>query len=213
MTLARIGKVHGLRGEVKLELLGRTGELLEGAGRVYLGRSQLDARRVEIESLRGGSPRPLLKLRGVDSQEGARALAGARLFRPRRDFPPPDSGEFYWADLVGLRVLADGEPLGRVEEILETPAFDLLVVKDGAGAASGRAPGVSSEEHLIPFTQAALREVRLDEGVIHVHPPAVWEERRGEPGQAHREPGRAGGGKAKSAPGPGEGTDQEKRRG
>ncbi|MDP3939960.1 MAG: ribosome maturation factor RimM [Deltaproteobacteria bacterium] len=212
MTLARIGKAHGLRGEMKLDLLGRTGELLEGSGRVYLGWSQLDARRIEIESLRGGPPRPLLKLRGVDTPEGARALTGARLFRPRSDFPTPAAGEYYWADLVGLRVLADGQPLGQVEEILETPAFDLLVVKQGGGAASDALPGVSPEEHLIPFTAAALQEVRLDEGVIRVHPPAVWEERRGEPGVSRREPGRAGGGKAKSAPGHGEGTRTEKSR-
>lgn len=207
MTLARIGKIHGLRGEVKLEPLGRAGGALDRAGRVYVGPTQLDARRMEIEALRGAAGRPLLKLRGVDSPEEARALTGSRLFLPRRDFPPAAEGEYYWVDLVGLRVRADGEPLGVVEEILETPAFDLLVVRHPPGAA---APGASREERLIPFTASALREVRLEEGLILVHPPAAWEAAGGGPEEGAGRPGRSGGGEGKGAPG---GRRRKQRRG
>jgi len=192
VALARLGKAHGINGEMKLELLGRTGEALEGARRVYVGRTQLDARRMEIAALRGAPPRLLLKLRGVDSPEAARALSGARVFLPRREFPEAAEGEYYWVDLVGLRVKADAEPLGTVAEIIETPAFDVLVVRD---------PGRPGEERLIPFTGASLREVRLAEGLILVEPPSVWEAESGGTDGPRRKTGRSGGGKGKGSPG------------
>jgi 16S rRNA processing protein RimM len=113
----------------------------------------------------------LLRLEGIDDPDAARALTGSRVYLPRREFPAPAEGEFYFTDLVGLRVRVaeGGEPLGIVEEILSTPAFDLLVVRGGG----------DGEERLVPFTRAALREVRLGEGEILVGPPETWEEREG----------------------------------
>lgn len=164
VTLARIGKAHGLGGEVKIDVLGDRAGALADARWVLVGATQLDARRMEVESLRGAGGRPLLKLAGVSDKDGADALRGLRIFLPRREFPPPAAGEFYQADLVGLRVLAEGDEIGRVAEIVETPAFDVLVVRPDASGA---------EERLIPFTRAVVKEARPDEGVLLVHAPAL----------------------------------------
>ncbi len=186
ISLARIGKAHGLGGEVKIDILGRTAGALDEARSVFVGPTQLDARLMVVESLRGRAGRPILKLRGINGPEEARALGGSKLFLPRGAFPPPGEGEFYQVDLVGMRVDAEGESLGTVEEVVETPAFDLLIV-------SGSDP--NSEERLVPFTRAVLKEVSPAEGVIRVRPPRFWEAAGGEPLQARRGTGKSGDGK------------------
>jgi len=172
VTLARIGKIHGLRGELRIEPAG-PGDALRGAPWILVGPSPIDARRMRVEALRGHAGRMLLKLEGIDDPDAARPLTGSRVYLRRCDFPPAAAGEYYFTDLVGLRVreAKGGGELGFVEEIVSTPAVDILVVR-------GREEG---EEHLIPFTRAALREVCLSDGEILVSPPGAWEEREESP--------------------------------
>lgn len=201
VSLARIGKAHGLGGEVKIDILGRTAGALDGARYVFVGPTQLDARLMVVEGLRGRTGRPILKLRGIDGPEEARALGGSKLFLPRGEFPPPGEGEFYQVDLVGMRVDAEGENLGTVMEVVETPAFDLLVVR-------GSDP--NSEERLVPFTRAVLKEVNPAEGVIRVQPPGAWEAAGGEPPVARRGTGKSGDGKKRRPHGRRKGSGREK---
>jgi 16S rRNA processing protein RimM len=188
ITLARIGKAHGLQGEVKIEILGQNAGALTGAPWLFVGPTQLDARRMKVEGVRGGAGRPILKLGGVDGPEEARALAGSKIFLPRRAFAPAGEEEFYQVDLIGLRVIAQGDELGRIEEIVETPAFDVLVL---------RRNDPKSEERLVPFTRSVLQEVRTGEGLVLVHPPATWEVVAG----GGRETERSGGRKKRRARG------------
>ncbi len=185
IRVGRIGKAHGLAGEVRIEPIG-PGDALRGAAWICLGFSPIDARRMRVEGLRGHPGRLLLKLEGIDDPDAARALTGSRVYLRRCDFPPAEAGEYYFTDLVGLRVRVaeGGAPLGVVDEVLSTPAFDVLVVRGGEGA----------EERLVPFTRAVLREVRLPEGEILVSPPETWEEREGSSsrGQVRRGRGHAG---------------------
>jgi 16S rRNA processing protein RimM len=154
------------------------------AARIFIGRTQLDARMMHVEGLRGAPGRALLKLTGIDTPDRAKTLTGARVFLRRSDFPPAGEGEYYWVDLIGLRVRTPDEDLGMVEEIVETPAFDVLVVREGAGGPGPR------NERLIPFTRSALREVCPEEGVLRVHPPQAWEVESEDPALA-RKPSRA----------------------
>jgi len=185
VLVGRIGKAHGLAGEVRIEPMG-PGDALRGAAWICLGPSPIDARRMRVEGLRGHTGRLLLKLEGIDDPDTARSLTGSRAYVRRCDFPPAGAGEYYYTDLIGLRVRVaeGGATLGLVDEVLSTPAFDVLVVRGGEGG----------EERLVPFTRAVLREVRLPEGEILVSPPETWEEREGSPsrGQARRGRGHAG---------------------
>lgn len=162
------------------------GDAVRGAAWVLVGLSPIDARRMRVEGLRGHAGRMLLKLERIDDLDAARQLTGSRVYLRRCDFPPAGDGEYYFTDLLGLcvRDADSGEPMGFVDEVLPTPAFDILVVRGGEGG----------EERLVPFTRAALREVRLREGEILVGPPESWEEREGSPtrGRARSGLGQAG---------------------
>jgi 16S rRNA processing protein RimM len=75
---------------------------------------------------------------------------------PRSAFPPPAEGEYYWADLVGLKVVnLQGVELGRVEEVLQTGANDVLVLQ-------------GERERLLPFIADVIRRVDLAAGLISV---------------------------------------------
>ncbi len=79
----------------------------------------------------------------------------------RSRLPDPGDGEFYWTDLIGLRVAtADGFDLGEVERMLETGANDVMVVR-------------GEFERLIPFIAGmVVRSVDVERGriVVDWHP-------------------------------------------
>jgi 16S rRNA processing protein RimM len=103
------------------------------------------------------------RLAGVETREAAAALRGSDIGVPREQLPDAAKDEFYWADLVGLRVVnVEQQVLGRVVRIVETGANDVLVVADediGSGAA---------REILIPFIADAIKRVDIAAGVIAV---------------------------------------------
>jgi 16S rRNA processing protein RimM len=96
------------------------------------------------------------KLEGCDDRDAAAALRGKTVAVPRAELPGTKSGEYYWADLIGLAVVnGDGQGLGRIASILQTGANDVLVV-DG------------ERERLIPFIADVIRQVDLGTGVVRV---------------------------------------------
>ncbi len=99
----------------------------------------------------------IAQLEGVDDPQVAAALIGHEIMVPSDQFPATEPGEYYWSDLIGLNVVTlDGEPLGRVESILETGANDVLVVK-------------SERQRLIPFLQPqVVTRVDIEGGIIRV---------------------------------------------
>lgn len=90
-------------------------------------------------------------------RDAAALLRGHEIAVRREQLPAVEDGEYYWVDLVGLRVenLA-GVDLGRVEEMMATGANDVLVVR-------------GERKRLIPFvTGHIVKDVDLTTGVIRV---------------------------------------------
>jgi 16S rRNA processing protein RimM len=97
-----------------------------------------------------------VRLEGCGDRERAAQLKGMEIAVPRSAFPPPAEGEYYWADLVGLKVVnLQGVELGRVEEVLQTGANDVLVLQ-------------GERERLLPFIADVIRRVDLVAGLISV---------------------------------------------
>jgi 16S rRNA processing protein RimM len=92
----------------------------------------------------------------IETREQAEALRGLRLYVARETLPEPDEDEFYVTDLVGLSVeTLAGEPLGRVRAVHDFGAGDLLEIEPPEGAS-----------WYLPFTKAAVPDVRIAEGRI-----------------------------------------------
>ncbi|HYH42826.1 MAG TPA: ribosome maturation factor RimM, partial [Burkholderiales bacterium] len=97
------------------------------------------------------------KLQGCDDRDVAVRYRGRQVAVPRAEFPQAGENEFYWADLVGLKVVnAEGEDLGTVSRVFETGANDVLVVE-------------GERERLIPFTEEVVSKVDLAGKLIRVN--------------------------------------------
>jgi 16S rRNA processing protein RimM len=96
------------------------------------------------------------KLEGCNDRDAAAALKGLEIAVPREALPDAPENEYYWSDLIGLEVVnVQGEVLGKVAELLETGANDVLVVE-------------GERERLLPFTAQVILKVDLAAGRISV---------------------------------------------
>ncbi len=68
----------------------------------------------------------LIKFKGYDSPESAKALSGGEIWVPRDKAAPLAEGEYYFADLVGCELVSGGMTLGRVAGVCETGGGQLL---------------------------------------------------------------------------------------
>jgi len=100
----------------------------------------------------------IVQFDGITDRDIAAQFVGCEIAVPREQLPAPAEGEYYWADLIGLRVRnQQGEDLGEVTNLLATGANDVLVVRDG------------ELEHLIPYV-AGYYVLKVDPaaGIIDV---------------------------------------------
>ena len=106
------------------------------------------------------SKKIVAKLDGVDSREQAEALIGCHIVIFDTQLAPLAEGEYYWRQLLGLSVSnLEGDVLGIVEDVVETGANDVLVVKSNA---SGKTVDETSAD-LLAEPQKSVK-ARFDEG-------------------------------------------------
>ena len=185
VTVARVVRSQGRRGEVAAELLTDFPERFAERRRLFVvepaGRRELH---LEAHWLHKG--RVVLKFRGVDSIEQAQALAGCEIQIPREERVPLPQNAAYVSDLIGCEVLDRGHALGAIAE-----------VQFGAGEAPLLLVRSETGEHLIPFAAEFVESVDLElrrvalqlpAGMLEIGAPLTDEEKR-----AQRDAGRAGG--------------------
>lgn len=101
----------------------------------------------------------MLKLAGIDDIDAAARLKGAEIIVSRAEALPLAEGEYYHADLLGLRVITDeGEELGTLSQIFDTGANDVYNVTPVQGKAI-----------LIPAIKQCILNVDIAAGVMTVH--------------------------------------------
>ncbi len=114
----------------------------------------------------------LIKLSGVGDRDAAFALKGQQIAVPREALPETEEGEYYWSDLIGLQVSnTEGVDFGKITQVLETGANDVLVVREKQPTQVKGKDGKLREEYrerLIPFTSDAVPEVDIQAGTVLV---------------------------------------------
>ena len=106
-------------------------------------------------------------IEGCTDRDIAAELIGSEIAIKREQLATPDSGEYYWNDLIGLLVEnLDGIELGKITSMLETGANDVIVVldEDGEKDTEGK-----KRERLIPYvTEEVVHEINLEQGIMIV---------------------------------------------
>lgn len=161
LVVGRIGRAHGIKGEVSVEVRTDEPELRLAPGAV-LATDPASTGPLTIATGRVHSGRLMLRFEGVSDRNGAEALRNTLLIAEvDPEERPDDPEEFYDHQLIDLDVVTrDGRTVGRIAEITHLPYQDLLVVTRPEGG-----------EVLIPFVTEIVPEIDLDEQRAVVDPP------------------------------------------
>ena len=169
IVLGEITGAHGLKGEVRVRFAGDAPDHLLDCETVWIGRGESDpeARRFAARGVglaRAGEVR--LRLEGISHREAVQPLVGCLVTAPSSILPALPEGEFYWFELIGCRVESEsGQILGRVREIWQTGAHDVLVVVDEDGV-----------RRLIPTAAELMKQVDLEAArIVVVELPGLFE--------------------------------------
>jgi len=113
-----------------------------------------------IAGVRGDDDFPIVAFAEVGSRDAAEALRGYVLEIPSSQLPELDDDEYYPFDLAGLEARdPQGRVVGRVAEVVESPAHAILVVSLGPGC-----------EAMVPFVHDAVPVVAVSEGHLVIEP-------------------------------------------
>ncbi|MGW7436691.1 ribosome maturation factor RimM [Streptomyces sp. NPDC054849] len=161
LVVARIGRAHGIKGEVTVEVRTDEPELRLSPGAV-LQTEPASAGPLTIETGRVHSGRLLLRFAGVKDRTGAEALRNILLIAEVDPAElPEEPDEYYDHQLMDLDVvLADGTEIGRITEISHLPSQDLFIVERPDGS-----------EVMIPFVEEIVAEIDLEEQRCVITPP------------------------------------------
>ena len=162
LVVGRIGRPHGLKGEVTVEVLTDVPEWRYVPGLV-LRTSPPERGPLRIDAVREQNGRLLVRFDEVSDRTAAESLRGVVLAVDSATSPPLDDPEEFWDhDLIGLRaVTVAGLDLGEVIAVVHPPGADLLAIRRPGGA-----------EVLVPFVAAMVPKVDLSAGRVLLDPPA-----------------------------------------
>ena len=148
----RIVNTHGVRGEVKIESWLDSPQFLKSFKRLYLGAEQ----ELRVVSARVHKDFVIAHFEGVDDVNAAMTLKNRTVSIRREDAKLP-KGAFFLQDILGARVVdEEGREIGVLEDVMETPASNVYVVR-------------GKTEHLIPAVPEFIKKTDADAGVVTVH--------------------------------------------
>ena len=160
LAVGRVGRAHGVRGEVAVEVRTDEPERRFAAGTMLRPDPGVGA--LTVTAARWHQGRLLVTFAEVTDRTAAQVLQGALLLAEIDPSEvPADPDEFYDHQLVGLEVrTVGGEPVGAVTDVAHLPGQDLLAVRRPDGT-----------EVLVPFVKALVPEVDLAGRRVWVDPP------------------------------------------
>jgi 16S rRNA processing protein RimM len=163
LVVGRLGRAHGIRGDIAVEVRTDAPELRFAPGQT-LRTDPPGVGPLTIAASKEHSSRLLLHFEGVDDRTAAEALSGTLLVIPRAEAGSAGADAWWDHELIGLTVeTADGTVLGEVADVIHAPAQDLLAVRLPEG-----------REALLPFVRALVPEVDMAGRRLVALPPEGW---------------------------------------
>ena len=166
LIVGRVRKAHGIRGELVVEPITDAPDAIFAPGRRVLagtagGDRAPDGRELRIAAVRAMGEGLLVRFEGIPDRTAADLWRGRYVLVPASEVPPPDEGEVYIHDLLGMTVvLASGEAVGTVQDVFELPQGLAIDVARPRGTV------------MVPFDERVVSGVDRDARIITIDPPA-----------------------------------------
>ncbi len=163
ITIARVGAPHGVFGHLRLQLFLETPESIYDFKTWFmkLGHEKQFRPFNHFEISEKGHQFYILFPPTTDRDQ-AKRFTHAELAVPRTELPTLPSNEFYWEDLIGLKIInQDQQLIGTLESFIETGAHDVMVIRKA-----------DQTQELIPYVyHHIVKHVNLEDRTIQVE----WE--------------------------------------
>lgn len=160
LEIGYVSKAHGLRGEVCLKTFDPSSDALWEVDRLLLRGPDGGDREVGLLDVKAAAHHFLAKLDGVRDRAEAESIVGSTVLVFREDLPPPEAGQFFLGDFIGLQALnSEGTVWGAVADVQSFGPVPNLVIHSPEG-----------KEWLVPFAEPFVGNVDLERGVISVSP-------------------------------------------
>ena len=163
LEIGQIVNTFGIKGEVKVVPFTDDINRFDDLEKVYV-KTKKESKLYKVENVRYHKNMVLLKFEGINNPEDAELLKNSFLEVDREDAIPLEEGTYFIVDLIVLDVYTDnGKLLGKVEDIYNTGANDIYVVKDELG-----------KQILLPGIDDVIKEVKLEDRIIvHLIPGLI----------------------------------------
>ena len=160
ILLGKVVATHGIKGQLRIaSYSGELENILALRSLMLKGpNGEMETFEVAASAIHG--KKVLISLKKYSTINEVLHLVGRELYIRREQLPELSEGEYYWCELLGLKVVtSQGEPLGELTEIIPTGSNDVYVVTSGG------------KEYLIPALEDVILDINLDDGVMTVSPP------------------------------------------
>ena len=151
VEIARIHGPHGLKGKMRVTPYGDSFETFKTYSHLILGQDGVPVKVLSAEQKKGSY---IIGLEGFIHIDQVDKIKGEILYITRDQLEELGEDEYYWRDLIGLKVLEEnGRDLGEVVEIFSTGSNDIYVVD-------------RVKQYLIPAIKDVIKEISLEKGCI-----------------------------------------------
>jgi 16S rRNA processing protein RimM len=164
--IGRVVKPHGVKGKMKVVYFGEDLHRFSSYREIFIEDEKSGLESYEILEVIPQPPRLILRLKGIEKIEQTEPLIGKNILIEKEALPELEEGEYYWADLLGIKVeTREGKGIGKVREIFSTGAHDVYVVEGKRG------------EIFLPAIEDVIQSIDLKKRVMKVvRMEGLWED-------------------------------------
>lgn len=150
IQVATLGKAQGIKGEMKINLIGGDADKFAKYEKITVGENEF-----VVESFKTLTNGNFIKLKGIDDRNVAEKLTNSKVY-VNKSSVPRDEDEYFIADLIGCKILIDGNFLGVLSDVLQTGAADVYVVK-------------ADKPFMFPALKKVLKNIDITQKIIELN--------------------------------------------
>jgi len=157
LAVGKLGRTHGLQGEMWMNLLTDFPERLAAGKKIFVGNSHYPC---AIRTFKSYEKRSLISFEGIHTPEGTLELRNQIIYIKADQLPELPEGDYYHHELIGMKVFDEKQQLiGTLVEIIETGANDVYVIRNKEEG---------EREILVPAIDDVVRHVEPEERTMVV---------------------------------------------